>query len=164
MAQSTPLFVGLDVHKDSIAVAHAGGDAAPPVFVGEIGSRQVDIDQLLRRLRGKAATLQVAYEAGPCGYGLYRDLTGKGVTCRRALIAGAWAYRHPAKVSQHIQTRIDGLPKPLQDLGWKAQVRLCKRFRRLVGRGKHPNVVVTAIARELLAFMWAIAKEVPRAA
>jgi hypothetical protein len=40
-------------------------------------------------------------------------------------------------------------------------VRLCKRFRRLVGRGKHPNVVVTAIARELIAFMWAIAKEVP---
>ena len=48
MAQSTPLFVGLDVHKDSIAVAHADGGAAPPVFVGEIGSRQADIDQLLR--------------------------------------------------------------------------------------------------------------------
>ena len=79
---------------------------------------------------------------------------------RRALIEGAWAYRHPAKVSQHIQTRIDALPKAIQDLGWKAQVRLCKRFRRLVGRGKHPNVVVTAIARELIAFMWAIAKEV----
>ncbi|MGH9201878.1 MAG: IS110 family transposase, partial [Vicinamibacterales bacterium] len=82
MAQSTPLFVGLDVHKDSIAVAHARGDAAPPVFVGEIGSRQVDIDQLLRRLRGKAATLQVAYEAGPSGYGLYRYLTDKGVACQ----------------------------------------------------------------------------------
>ncbi len=82
MVQSTPLFVGLDVHKHSIAVAHAGGDAAPPVFVGEIGSRQVDIDQLLRRLRGKAAILRVAYEAGPCGYGLYRYLTGKGVTCQ----------------------------------------------------------------------------------
>ena len=80
---------------------------------------------------------------------------------RRALIEGAWAYRHPAKVSQHIQTRIDGLPKPMQDLGWKAQVRLCKRFRRLVARGKHPNVVVTAIARELIAFMWAMAKAVP---
>ena len=79
---------------------------------------------------------------------------------RRALIEGAWAYRHPAKVSQHMQTRIDALPKPIQDLGWKAQVRLCKRFRRLVSRGKHPNVVVTAIARELLAFMWAIAKEI----
>ena len=49
----------------------------------------------------------------------------------------------------------------MQDIGWKAQVRLCKRFRRLTARGKHPNVAVTAIARELIAFMWAIAKEVP---
>jgi transposase len=49
----------------------------------------------------------------------------------------------------------------LQDLGWKAQVRLCKRFRRLVARGKHPNIAVTAVARELIAFMWAIAKAVP---
>ena len=82
---------------------------------------------------------------------------------RRALIEAAWAYRHPAKVSAHIQTRIDRLPTRLQDIGWKAQVRLCKRFRRLTTRGKHANVVVTAIARELIAFMWAIAKEVPLA-
>ena len=86
--------------------------------------------------------------------------TGNG-RARRALVEGAWAYRHPAKVSEHIQRRIDTLPKPIQDIGWKAQVRLCKRFRRLVARGKHPNVAVTAIARELIAFMWAIAKEVP---
>ncbi len=64
-------------------------------------------------------------------------------------------------MSQHIQTRIDALPKPTQEIGWKAQVRLCTRFRRLTTRGKHPNVAVTAIARELIAFMWAIAKEVP---
>jgi len=367
MAQSTALFVGLDVHKDSIAVAHAaGGSTEPPVFVGAIGPRQGDLDQLLRRLQGKTRALTIAYEAGPCGYGLYRYLTGKGVPCqvvapslipkrpgdrvktdrrdavelarllrsgdltavyvpsvedealrdlcrardaarvtgkdaklrlkafllrlgrhyvgratwndahrrylakvvcptpaqqivfqesvravdeqvdrlqrldaellerapawrlypvvqamqalrgvqflvaitvvaelgdltrfdnprqlaafvglipseyssggsrrqggitkagngraRRALIEAAWAYRHPAKVSAHIQSRIDHLPKPIQDLGWKAQVRLCKRFRRLVARGKHPNVAVTAVARELIAFMWAIAKEVP---
>ncbi len=367
MAKSTPLFVGLDVHKDSIAVAHAeGGRADPPVFVGAIGSRQADLDQLLRRLQGKASTLTCAYEAGPCGYGLHRYLTKKGFPCqviapsliprkpgdkvktdrrdavtlarllrsgdltavyvpsvedeairdvcrardaarvtlkdarlrlkafllrqglhyvgradwnaahrrylakvvcptpaqqivfqegvravdeqvdrlqrletelrdltpgwhlapvvdalqalrgvqwlvaitvvaelgdltrfdnprqlaayvglipseyssgsarrqggitkagngraRRALIEAAWAYRYPAKVSAHIQQRIEGLPKPLQDIGWKAQVRLCKRFRRLVARGKHPNVAVTAIARELLAFMWALAKVVP---
>ena len=367
MAQSTPLFVGLDVHKDSIAVAHAaGGSTEPPVFVGAIGPRQADLDQLLRRLHGKTSALTFAYEAGPSGYGLYRYLTGKGLPCqvvapslipkkpgdrvktdrrdavelarllrsgdltavyvpsvedealrdvcrardaarvtgkdaklrlkafllrlgrhyvgratwndahrrylakvvcptpaqqivfqesvravdeqvdrlqrleaelleraptwrlypvvqalqalrgvqflvaitvvaelgdltrfdsprqlaafvglipseyssggsrhqggitkagngraRRALIEAAWAYRHPAKVSAHIQSRIDHLPKPLQDLGWKAQVRLCKRFRRLVARGKHPNVAVTAVARELIAFMWAIAREVP---
>ena len=80
---------------------------------------------------------------------------------RRVLVEAAWAYRHPAKVSLHIQQRIGQLPKALQDLGWKAQVRLCKRYRRLVARGKHPNVIVTAIARELIAFMWAIARAMP---
>ena len=366
MSEPTPLFVGLDVHKDSIAVAYAQGQSAdPPVYVGAIGTREADLTKLIRRLQSKTPTLRFAYEAGPCGYGLYRDLTGQGFNCqvvapslipkkpgdkvktdrrdaveiarllrsgdltrvhvptvedeairdlcrardaarltlknaklrlkafllrlglhyvgradwndahrrylakvvcptpaqqivfqesvravdeqvdrvqrleaellecapawrlypvvhalqalrgvqwlvaitvvaelcdlthftsprqlaafvgltpseyssgssrrqggitkagngraRRALIEGAWAYRYPAKVSQHIQTRIDTLPKPIQDIGWKAQVRLCKRFRRLVGRVKHPNVVVTAIARELIAFMWAIAKEV----
>jgi transposase len=370
MAQPTPLFVGLDVHKDSIAVAHAQGQSPdPPVFVGAIGTRQVDLDKLVRRLEAKTPTLVFAYEAGPSGYGLYQYLTSKGFTCqviapslipkkpgdhvkndrrdavelarllrsgdltrvyvpsiedeairdlcrardaarltlknaklrlkgfllrlglpyvgradwtpahkrylakvicptptqqivfqesvravdeqvdrlqrleaellerapawrlypvvqalqalrgvqwlvaitvvaelgdltrfdsprqlaafvglipseyssgtsrrqggitkagnsraRRALVEGAWAYRYPAKVSEHIQRRIDGLPKPIQDIGWKAQVRLCKRFRRLVARGKHPNIVVTAIARELIAFMWAIAKDVPVAA
>jgi len=79
----------------------------------------------------------------------------------RALVEGAWAYRYPAKVSAHIQRRIETLPQPLQDIGWTAQVRLCKRFRRLVARGKHTDVAVTAIARELLALMWAIAKAVP---
>ena len=79
---------------------------------------------------------------------------------RRVLIEGAWAYRYPAKISAHIQRRIDKLPKIAQDIGWKAQVRLCKRYRRLIARGKHANIVTTAIARELLAFMWAIAKEV----
>jgi transposase len=366
MAQPTPIFVGLDVHKDSIAVAHAQGECADlPVFVGAIGPRQADLHKLIRRLQAKTSNHVFAYEAGPCGYGLHRYLTGQGFSCqvvapslipkkpgdkvktdrrdavdlarllrsgdltrvyvptvedeairdlcrardaarltlknaklrlkafllrlglhyvgradwndahrrylakvvcstpaqqivcqesvravdehvdrlarleaelrefapawrlypvvqalqalrgvqwlvaitvvaelgdltrftsprqlaafvglipseyssgpsrrqggitkagngraRRALIEAAWAYRHPAKVSQHIQTRIDALPKPIQDIGWKAQVRLCKRFRRLVARSKHPNVAVTAIARELIAFMWAIAKEV----
>jgi transposase len=80
---------------------------------------------------------------------------------RRALIEAAWAYRHPAKVSEIIQRRIEALPAPVRDIGWKAQVRLCKRFRRLTAHGKHPNVAVTAIAREVAAFMWAIAREVP---
>ena len=49
----------------------------------------------------------------------------------------------------------------MQDIRWKAQVRLCKRYRRLVAKGKHANVVTVAIARELVGFVWAIAKEVP---
>ena len=83
MAQSTPLYVGLDVHKDSIAVAQAQGQSAePPVFVGAIGSRQADLDKLVRRLQAKTSELVFAYEAGPCGYGLHRHLTGQGFSCQ----------------------------------------------------------------------------------
>jgi len=367
MNEPTPLFVGLDVHKDSISVAHAlGGQSEPPHFVGVIGTRQCDIDKLLRRLRSKAHGLVFAYEAGPCGYVLHRYLSAKGLDCRvvapslipkkpgdkvkndrrdavelarllrsgdltsiyvpriedealrdlcrardaarltlkaakqrlksfllrqglhytgraswndahrrylakvvcptaaqqivfqesllavdeqvdrlarleqelldaaptwrlfpvvealqalrgvqqvvaitvvaelgdltrfdnprqlaafvglipsehssgdkrrqggitktgngrarRALTEAAWAYRYNAKISPIIQKRIEALPQDIRAIGWKAQVRLCKRYRRLQARGKHTNVVITAIARELIAFMWAIAKEVP---
>lgn len=367
MREGTTLFVGLDVHKDSISVAHVAAEpTADVVFVGRIGTRTADIDKLLRRLQSRAVRLVFAYEAGPCGYGLHRDLTAKGITClvvapsliprkpgdrvktdrrdavqlarllrsgdltsvyvprvedeairdlsrareaamsdlkaaklrlksfllrhglnytgranwneahlrylskvvcptpvqqivfqeslravsehtdrirrlqdqlagtagqwrlsplvrafqglrgvqehvaltvaaeigdltrfdtprqlaafiglipsesssgdsrrqgpitkagnghvRKALVEGAWAYRYPAKVSPHLQKRLEALPKPIQEISWKAQVRLCKRFRRMIARGKNPNVVVTAIARELAAFLWAIAKEVP---
>ena len=49
----------------------------------------------------------------------------------------------------------------MQAIGWKAQVRLCKRYRQLIARGKHANQVVVAIAREMAAFAWAIARTVP---
>ena len=80
---------------------------------------------------------------------------------RRALVEGAWAYRYPAKVSRHLQLRLETQPKAIPDIRWKAQVRLCKRYRRLLARGKHAYQVVVAIARELVGFMWAIAKQVP---
>jgi transposase len=80
---------------------------------------------------------------------------------RRALVEGAWAYRYPAKVSRHIQLRLEQLPKPIQDISWKAPVRLCTRVRRLLARGQHANQVVVAMARELVGFRWAMAKQVP---
>src|SRR5262245_31040292 len=82
---------------------------------------------------------------------------------RRALIEGAWAYRYPAKVSRHLQVRLEQVPKTIQDISWRAQVRLCQRFRSLAARGKHPNQVAVAIAWEMSAFIWAIAREVPSA-
>lgn len=368
MAESSrTVYVGLDVHKDSIAVAYAPEDrGAEVVSLGAIGTRQCDIDKLIRKLQSKGATLVFVYEAGPCGYWLYRYLTRQGFSChvvapsliprkpgdrvktdrrdavtlarlmrsgdlssiyvpeiadeairdlsrgredamrdlkatkhrlkafllrqdiryegraswnaahlrwlsevvcatraqqivfqeyvraiteqherlqrletelheevkhwrmypvveaiqalrgveltgaviliaelgdltrfdtprklmsylgltpseyssgdrrrqggitkagnthaRRALVEGAWAYRYPAKVSRHLQLRLEKLPAEIQAIGWKAQVRLCKRYRQLIGRGKHANQVVVAIAREMAAFAWAIARLVP---
>jgi transposase len=366
MNQSSTLYVGLDVHKDSIAVAYVAKDHdAAVIYLGTIGTRPCDIDQLVRKLQSKAPHLVFVYEAGPCGYWLYRYLTKKGQVCwvvapslipkkagdrvktdrrdavqlarlmrsgdltpvyvpkvedeairdltraredalrdlkaakfrlkafllrhdirytgraswgpahlrwlaevvcptpaqhivfqeyvragtehterlqrleqalheqvkswrlhpvvealqalrgvqftvaaitvaelgdlsrfdnprqlmkflglipseyssaekrrqgsitkagnthaRRALVEGAWAYRYPAKVSRHLQLRLETQPKAIQDISWKAQVRLCKRYRRLIARGKHANQVVVAIARELVGFMWAIAQQV----
>jgi transposase len=80
---------------------------------------------------------------------------------RRALVEGAWAHRYPANVSLHLQLRLEKQPKAIQDISWKAQVRLCKRDRRLMARGQHANQVVVAIARELVGFMWAMAKQIP---
>jgi len=367
MAQSSTLFIGIDVHKDSMAVAYVAQDhGAEVTYLGTIGTRQGDIDQLIRTRPSKAKHLIFVYAAGPCGDWLYRSLTPKGYDCwvvapslipqtpgdrvktdrrdavqlarlarsgdltavyvpkvedeairdltraredtirdlqsakfrlkafllrhdirymgratwgpaplrglsevvcptptqpivfqayvravhepterlqrleqelqdqvkswrlhpvvealqalrgvqctvavtmvaaigdltrfdtprelmkclglipseyasgeqrrqgsltkagnahaRRALVEGAWAYRSPAKVSRHLQLRLETQPNVIQDISWKAQVRLCQRDRRLVSRGKHPNVVTVAIARELTGFMWAIAKQVP---
>jgi transposase len=361
------LYVGLDVHKESITVAYASEErGAEVVSIGAIGPRQCDIDKLIRKLQAKGAQLVFVYEAGPCGYWLYRYLTRKGWSChvvapsliprkagdrvktdrrdavtlarlmrsgdltsiyvprvedealrdlsrgredamrdlkrskvrlksfllrhdlryegranwnpahlrwlarvvcptppqqivfqeyvravteqhervdrlerelheavrgwrlypvvealqalrgveltgavvlaaelgdvtrfdtprklmsylgltpseyssgerrrqggitkagnghaRRALVEGAWAYRYPAKVSRHLQLRLEKVSPEIQTIAWKAQVRLCRRYRQLSARGKHVNQVVVAIAREMAAFAWAIARLVP---
>jgi len=367
---SKTLYVGLDVHKDSIAVAYAPEDrGAEVVSLGTIGTRQSDIDKLIRKLQGKGATPVFVYEAGPCGYWLYRYLTKREFSChvvapsliprkagdrvktdrrdaitlarlmrsgdltsiyvpgvedealrdlsrsrddamqdlkrskrrlksfllrqdiryagranwnaahlrwlatvvcptppqqivfqeyvravteqqerlqrlqcelheavkgwrlypvveaipalrgveltgavilltelgditrfenpcqltsylgltpseyssgerrrqggitkagnshaRRALVEGAWAYRYPAKISRHLQLRQEALPAEVRAIAWRAHVRLCRRYRQLTARGKHVNQVVVAIAREMAAFAWAIARAVPLAA
>ena len=82
MSQSRTLFVGMDVHKDSIAVAYVAQDhGAEVMYLGAIGTRQCDIDQLIRKMQSKAQHLIFIYEAGPCGYWLYRYLTKKGYDC-----------------------------------------------------------------------------------
>jgi transposase len=367
MKHSTTLFVGLDQHKDSLSVAYAPEEQGTEVvYMGPIGTRQCDIDKMIRQLHSKASKLRFVYEAGPCGYWLYRYLTKKGEDCivvapsliprkpgdrvktdrrdavhlarllrtgdlnpvyvpkledesirdlcraredlacdlkiakqrlksfllrhdirysgkadwnaahlrwladdvalpteaqrivfqeyvnaithlmervqcilqelqeqvktwrlapvvealqalrgvqfhvaitivaelgditrfdkprqlmayvglhpsehssgstrrqggiaktgnahaRRVLVEGAWAYRFAPKVSRQIQVRQESLPESIRDIAWKAQLRLCKRFRRLIAHGKHPNLAVTAIAREMVAYMWAITQEV----
>lgn len=79
---------------------------------------------------------------------------------RRVLVEAAWSYRHPARVGYEKQPLVAAAPRAAREIAWKAQVRLCKRFRVLSSKGKNSTVVATAIARELAAFIWAIAREV----
>jgi transposase len=79
---------------------------------------------------------------------------------RRVLVEAAWTYRYPARVGEGLRVRLEGLPKAVRDIAWKAQVRLCARYRQLSGTGKKLPVVVAAIAREMAAFLWAIGREV----
>lgn len=79
---------------------------------------------------------------------------------RKALVEAAWHYRLPARVTPIIARRQSELPKPMRDIAWKAQLRLCARWRRLAARKVAQNKIVTAIARELAGFVWAIAREV----
>jgi transposase len=76
---------------------------------------------------------------------------------RRVLVEAAWAYRHPARRTALLRRRLEGQPEEVQAISWKGQVRLCGRHRRMIARGKPPNKVTVAIARELLAFLWATA-------
>ena len=79
---------------------------------------------------------------------------------RRVLVEAAWTYRFPARISRQQCLRQEALPKPVRDIAWKAQLRLCARYRKLALARKPANVVTTAIARELAGFVWAIARQV----
>lgn len=75
---------------------------------------------------------------------------------RRILVECSWSYRHPPRLGKEKLARVAAAPKTVQEIAWKAQARLCTRYRALTRRGKRPTVVVTAIARELSGFIWAV--------
>src|SRR5580692_5024368 len=83
---------------------------------------------------------------------------------RRLLIEASWTYRFPARVSRELLLRQEGQSKPIREIAWEAQLRLCARYRKLARGGKPANVVTAAIARELAGFIWAIARQVMLAA
>jgi transposase len=267
-------YVGLDVHKDTIAVALAeAGQRGDVREYGKIANTPTAVKTLAAKLSRTGQELQFCYEAGPCGYGIQRQLTLAGHGCvvvapsliprkpgdriktdrrdainlaklhrageltpvwvpdptheairdlvraRQAAVRAlrqarqqlsgfllrqgrhyhrpAWTlmhrrwlaglrfeqaahhivledgiaaveaatarrdrldYRFPARISREQLLRQEGLAQPIRDTAWKAQDRLCRRYRTLSRAGKPPTVVVTAIARELSGFVWAIAR------
>ena len=126
-------------------------------LAAEIG--RIDRFDNPRQLMAYLGLVPSEYSSGPTTR--RGSITKCGNThARRVLTEAAWAYRLPARITPIIARRQDKLAKNIRDIAWKAQVRLCKRYRTLRARGKEQNKVITAIARELAGFVWAIAREV----
>jgi transposase len=91
-----------------------------------------------------------------------RSITKSGnCEVRRLLIQSAWCYRFPPRITKDSVDKYSATEKPYRHVAWKAQVRLTSRYRRLTAAGKKAPVVVTAIARELTAFIWEMGQIVP---
>src|ERR1700730_236728 len=79
---------------------------------------------------------------------------------RRMLVECAWSYQHPPRVGAVKQHKVDAAPPAVREIAWKAQCRLYRRYRALIRKGKLKTVAITAIARELAGFIWAISREI----
>ena len=89
--------------------------------------------------------------------------TGNG-HLRRVLVEAAWAYQHRPNVTGFLLRRQKNLElsEEAKKVAWKAQQRLHKRYQTMSARGKNKNQIVTALGRELLGFIWAIAVEIEK--
>jgi transposase len=127
------------------------------IFLAEIGdlSRFGSARELMAYLGlvpSEASTGETVHRAGITKAGNHR--------ARRILVECSWSYRHPPRVGKKKLDKIAAAPRDVQDIAWKAQARLSTRYRALTRRGKRPTVVVTAIARELAGFIWAVGRAV----
>jgi transposase len=82
---------------------------------------------------------------------------------RRMLVECSWSYQHPPRVGQEKQEKVAAAPRAVREIAWKAQCRLHRRYRALVRRGKLKTVAITAVARELAGFIWAVSREITTA-
>ena len=86
--------------------------------------------------------------------------TGNGHV-RRVLVESAWTYRHPARKTRTIEKRAGLVSETVQEISWKAQVRLCGKYKAMDSRGKLKVQTCTAVARELAGFIWAVGQAYP---
>ena len=73
---------------------------------------------------------------------------------RRILVESAWSYRFPARQTMHLKRKAKQSSDEAKAIAWRAQKRLCGRYRHLIESGKNQKIVCVAIARELIAFVW----------
>ena len=149
---NTLIFVGMDTHKEFTEVAYSlDGRDEHSHHHGKIPTTKQALSKLARQLQSNSSgDHQHRGRITKCG----------NTRARRLLVEGAHSYRYPANISTEMQIRQEVLPKAVIDQAWQAQLRLCRRYQRLMHRGKHRSIVVTAIAREMIANIWSISNEV----
>jgi transposase len=106
-----------------------------------------------RQLMAYLGLIPSEYSSGPSHTRGGITKAGNGHV-RRMLVEAAWSYRHSARMSRPVTERQQGQPRAACDIAWRAQLRLCARYRRLSARGLHANKICVAVARELCAFLW----------
>jgi len=112
--------------------------------------------------RSGTSLLQSMFAAHPSI--AYMPRTGNG-HARRVLVEASWCYRFPARQTAHLRRKARDASDEAQAIAWKAQKRLCGRYRLLCQSGKNTKLVCVAVARELVGFIWDIARqEMPRVA
>ena len=147
MGRHGEVFVAFDVAKKKHAVAIAeGGRSGEVRFLDDVENSPGPIERTIKRLADRCERLHACFEAGPTGSGLYRQIQVLGHDClvvapalipkrsgervktnrRDALVEAAWTYRDPARVSETLRARLEGLPKPMRDIAWNAQVPLVR--------------------------------------
>jgi transposase len=109
-----------------------------------------------RRLMGYTGIVSSEYSSGNRMLRGVITKTGNA-HLRRVIVEAAWAYQHRPWVGGALLQRQQGLDQAIKDIAWKAQCRLHTRYQKLAARGKNKNQIVTAVGRELLGFIWAIA-------
>lgn len=132
---------------------------AAATVVAEVG--QLSRFARARQLMGYSGAVASEHSSGPRIWRGGITKTGNA-HLRRIVVEAAWAYRHRPAIGNTLRQRQQGQSEPVKAMAWKAQERLHRRYRLLTARGKVPQQVVTAVARELLGFIWAIGIAVER--
>lgn len=130
------------------------GKIVATTVVAEVGS--LSRFRNPRQLKGYSGLVSSEYSSG--NHMQRGSITKTGnAHLRRVIVEAAWAYPHKPWIGGWLAKRQQGLDEETQAIAWKAQWRLCTRYKKLAARGKNKPQIVTAIGRELLGFIWAIA-------
>ena len=108
-----------------------------------------------KQLMGYGGIVASEHSSGECTR--RRGITKTGnAHLRRVVVEAAWTYRHRPAVGTSLRKRQEKVSEEVKEIAWKAQQRLHQRYRKLLAKGKNKGIVVTAVGRELLGFIWAI--------